>query len=313
MRQEASSVICAAVNHRKQPASSLLALPADVRNIIYGLVFFESDGIHLDLTRCRYSEGLRDTFALALTCREVYNETRGLPYWLNVIHLHVPVLQNMESTCTTKGPLTTWPVPQMNPFGSGQGVSRSIVLPDQNSALRHRSQEFVSLATRRPHAKDIAYHLSRFVNKPSTLSQLRRVHVHLGSQVNNTFVERFFQAWAEVKDLLRKLNAALQLRISFQLRLSRRLVLTYDFEVTTAEKTLADLDACVKTDEALTLPELSTINCVRLRIWNTFFATVSKPHYIFNGARTETNDTWGMCGDQSRDLIRRIAVEGTSV
>lgn len=278
-----------ASSQQRESASALLSLPADTRNIIYNLVFQEPDGIHIDFTNHQSPKGTLTVFALALTCREIYHETSLLPYWLNIFHFHVPILQDMETILATAIPPDKSPVSQGWHVGSRKEGSEVLPLCKTTGALEQKSEEFVSMATQSPHAKDLANLLANAVNESQFVSRLRKIHIHLGSQINNTFVEKFFRVWHEVEDPLRKLSTRAQLRISFELRLSRRLIVEYDFQVAGPEKTLSDMDCCVTGDAILTLPEVSTINAVRMRLWRTFFQPIdvcTKPAaFRINGRR----------------------------
>ncbi|KAK4499165.1 hypothetical protein PRZ48_009677 [Zasmidium cellare] len=254
------------MDRRHQAGCSLLTLPADVRNIIYDLVFHEPNGISIDFTNSQADKSQHTTFALALTCKEIHNETRNLPYWLNVYHFHVPVLQNMESLFTAAGPLSAWPVPQTNPIG---------IRRNEGGMVKQKAQDFVSSATRSPHARDVAENLSRAIDQTWVMFKLRKVHVHLGSQINHTFVERFFHAWREVEASLCRLRGRVDLRISFELRISRWLVVEYDFGVGSPEQTLAEMDRCVKVDGALTLPETPKMQQKNPALPTTSFADLN--------------------------------------
>lgn len=314
MQDPTDPAVDASTDQQRQYAVSLLQLPANVRNIIYNFVFFEPQGIHIDFSQSGWCESLRAVYALALTCKAVFRECHGLPCWLNVVHFHAPVLENVESGLTTAGPLETWSAPQMMPSGCSQRGTASLDLSVNRAALRQKAQEFVALAVRSQHAREIANRLSRMIDQPRRMSHLRRIHAHLGSQVNNVYVERFFHAWDEVGSSLRKLSAQAELRIFFDLRISRRLVVAYEFDVTGAEKTLVDLDRCVKLDGVLTLPELSTINALRLRLWNTFFAKVNgavKPVCYLAEQERHAVSVSKACYERSEELMNRVAFEGT--
>lgn len=279
----------------------LLQLPPDIRNIIYDFVFFEPKGISIDFTEYYRTSSRHTIFALAMTCKEIYKETRGLPYSLNVYHFQVPVLQNMESLFTTASPFSTWPVPRPDAFR-------------ESNALGQKSKQFVSSATRSPLAIDVAQSLSEAIDQTWVMSKLRRVHIHLGSQTNHTFVERFFHAWSEVDDSLCRLRARSDLRISFELRISRWLVVQYSFNVGSPEETLAEMDYCVKVDGVLTLPEISTINAVRLSVWRTFFQRTPgsrKPVSFLALSQqnaTALPSTWR---ERAEELMHHVAFEGT--
>lgn len=62
------------------------------------------------------------------------------------------------------------------------------------------------------------------------------------------------------------------LRISFELMISKRLSVVYDFGVQNAEKTLEEMDACVEAED-FTLSELAILNGIRVRVWGVFFGS----------------------------------------
>lgn len=124
---------------------------------------------------------------------------------------------------------------------------------------------------RLPHIHDIVSRFERVTAQPM-ISRLRKVHVHLGSQTRHPFIERFFTAWGEVVPALGMLSNLTQLRVSFELRISKRLSVAYEFGVQDADKMLAEMDACVEADE-FTLSELATLNGIRIRVWGVFFGT----------------------------------------
>ena len=208
----------------------------------------------------------------------------------------------MESPFTTAGPLSAWPVPQIDPFAV------------RKDTTKQKAQDFVSSATRSPHARDVAENLSRAIDQTWVMFKLRKVHVHLGWQVNHTFVERFFHAWRVVEASLCRLRGRVDLRISFELRISRWLVVEYDFGVGSPEQTLAEMDRCVKVDGVLTLPEISTINAVRLRVWRTFFereGALKPVSFRAPPSRTAVGVP-GTCGAGAEELMHLVAFEGTA-
>lgn len=94
------------------------------------------------------------------------------------------------------------------------------------------------------------------------------------------------------------LNSATELRICFELRISKRLSVAYNFGVQNADKTLAEMDACVKADD-FTLPELATLNGIRVRVWGVFFgAEGAKPPTPFRpeGAFDCASGKYQSCG-----------------
>ena len=256
-------------------------LPGDLRNIIYEKVFYEPNGVHIDFNDKSSGRNLQSRFALAMTCKEIRNECSGLLYWLNTFHLHVPLLQNtsrLRSTLPVVLPLRHRD-PSTRRFlntPSGDLISKSI-------QLRETAQRFVTMAMRLPHIDEKIAQLSRLVRNANIISQIRRCHVHLGSQTDNAFVARFLSAWSQIAPVLADLRTKTVLRVSFGLRVSRRLVVAYDFGLRDLETTMDEMDGCVVPDGDLTLPELSSINSVR--------STVC--HSIFTLQKTETTERFG--------------------
>lgn len=252
--------------------SPFLQLPGDIRNIIYDFVFQRPDGMHIDMDADqKLHNNYHGIFALSMTCREIYIETRDLPFWLNTVHLRVPVLQDLSVVRSSRyrdsAPAPTHLAPRRK-------VTRKSDYGDLAStdmAIRQKAQDCVTLAMRQPHIEHITTRLWDVLNSPSTLQRLRRVHFHLGFQTNNVFIERFYTAWMEVLPYLRLLREHADLRVSFQLRLSRRLVVHYDFKVDDADAMLREMDSCVLADGELSLPELATVNAVRFRVWSGLF------------------------------------------
>lgn len=249
--------------------SPLLQLPGDIRNIIWDFVFHQADDVHVDFSmdQARRTDSA-SIFALSMTCRELYNETRDLPFWLNTVHFHVPVVQDLSVVRSHR---------YQNSAPALPPARRRVVevpyngnLASKDVALRQKAQEYITLAMRLPQVDHITTRLWEVLSRPAVLRRLRRVHVHLGFQTNNIFVERFYTAWAEVLPYLRLLRDHTELRVSFQLRLSRRLVVHYDFKVD-SEAMLQEMDQCVLVDGELSLPEIASINAVRSRVWHGLF------------------------------------------
>ncbi|GIZ43965.1 hypothetical protein CKM354_000717400 [Cercospora kikuchii] len=258
------------ISYTNQP-SMLLSLPGDIRNIIWDYVFQRADGLHVDLSVDRKRRhDYRSIFALSMTCRHLYNETRGLPLWLNVVHLHVPVLQDLSVLCSHRYQDSA---PSMQPPTSRRIIEAPFCgdLASKHVALRNKAQEYVTLAMRLPHVDMITTRLWTMLSKPHILRSLRKVHVHLGFQTNNVFLERFYTAWEEVLPYLLLLRNYTELRVSFQLRLSRRLVVHYDFRTDDAEMMLSDVDRCVLREGDLTLPEMASVNAIKWRIRRGLF------------------------------------------
>ncbi|KAF2217678.1 hypothetical protein CERZMDRAFT_92333 [Cercospora zeae-maydis SCOH1-5] len=251
-------------------ASLLLSLPGDIRNIIWEFVFERADGMHVDFSVDPTSRrGHRSVFALSMTCRYLYNETRDLPFWLNVVHLHAPVLQDLSVLCSHRYQDS----PPTPPFPSRRLVEVPFHgdLASKHVALRQKAQEYVTMAMRIPHVDLVTTRMWMLLSKPDVLRALRKVHVHLGFQTNNVFLDRFYTAWDEASPYLRMLRVHTELRVSFQLRLSRRLVVQYDFRTADAEVMLSDVDRCVVMEGDLTLPEMASVNTVRFQIWHGLF------------------------------------------
>lgn len=104
------------------------------------------------------------------------------------------------------------------------------------------------------------------------IDRIRNVHIHLGSQVRHPFIERFFTAWGQVAPALSIISARTNVRVSFELRISKRLSVAYGFGIQNADQTLSEMDACVEAEE-FTLSELAILNGVRVRVWGAFFGT----------------------------------------
>ncbi|KAF7198554.1 hypothetical protein HII31_00293 [Pseudocercospora fuligena] len=285
--------------------SPFLRLPADIRNIIYNFTFFESSGIHVDFNAdspyprrtsiISNPDTTSSIFSLSLTCKEIYNETCNLPFWLNTTNFHVPILQDLwtlQNATFYAQPnsgtpsSTAWPMLPPSP-GSRRRV---IELPPasltaKSPLLRQKAQEYVTLAMRLPHLDDIVSRLNYTICEPTRIGRLNKVHIHLGGQTNNVFIERFFTAWSEVLPSLFALEAAVRdLRVSFALRVSRRIVVDYEFSVSNGGvKCLQEMDRCIVVPYAgdLTLPELATINSIRSKIWKGFFGEDGKPPTSF--------------------------------
>ncbi|KXT12103.1 hypothetical protein AC579_7977 [Pseudocercospora musae] len=285
--------------------TSLLRLPADIRNIIYHFTFFEPSGIHVDFNAdspyprrtsiISNPDSTSSIFSLSLTCKEIYNETCNLPFWLNTTNFRVPILQDLwtlrhatfyAQPNSGTPPSTAWPMLPPCP-GSRRRV---IELPPasltaKSPLLRQKAQEYVTLAMRLPHLDDIMSRLNYTICEPTRIGRLNKVHIHLGSQTNNVFIERFSTAWSEVLPSLFALEAAVRdLRVSFALRLSRRMVVDYEFSVSNGGvKCLEEMDRCVVVPYAgdITLPELATINSIRSKIWKGFFGEGEKPPSSF--------------------------------
>ncbi|EME79589.1 uncharacterized protein MYCFIDRAFT_81077, partial [Pseudocercospora fijiensis CIRAD86] len=287
------------------PRSPFLRLPADIRNIIYNFAFFESSGIHVDFNAdspyprrtsiISNPDTTSSIFSLSITCKEIYDESCNLPFWLNTTNLHVPILQDLwtlrnatfYAQPNSGSPSSTaWPMLPPSPASR----RRVIALPPasltvKSPLLRQKAQEYVTLAMRLPHLDDIVSRLNYTICEPTRIGRLNRVHIHLGSQTNNVFIERFFTAWSAVLPSLFALEAAVRdLRVSFALRVSRRMVVDYEFSVSNGGvKCLEEIDRCVVVPYAgeLTIPELGTINSIRSRIWKGFFGEDEKPPTSF--------------------------------
>ena len=263
------------VEHYQEPQakviqkSPFLQLPGDIRNIVYDFVFRQPDGMHVDMDADQkpYKQD-RGIFALSMTCRAIYNETRDLPFWLNTVHLRVPVLQDLTVVRSSRYRDS---VPASTHRKKPAGWPHNNSLASVDMAIRQKAQDCVTLAMRLPHLDQFTTRLRSVLSSPATLQRLRRVHVHLGFQTNNVFIERFYTAWMEILPYLRLLRQHSELRVSFQLRLSRRLVVDYDFEVDDPLAMLREMDSCVLADGELTLPELAIVNAVRFRVWSGLF------------------------------------------
>lgn len=244
-------------------------LPGDLRNIIYEKVFYEPNGVHIDFNDKSAGRNLQTRFALAVTCKEIRDECSGLLYWLNTFHLHVPLLQNTSRLRSTLP--VVLPLRHLDPSTrrflntpTGDLISKSI-------QLRETAQRFVTMAMRLPHIDEKIDQLSRLVKNTVVISQIRHCHVHLGSQTDNAFVARFLSAWNQVAPVLADLRTKTELRVSFGLRVSKRLVVAYEFGLRDLETTMQDMDGCVIPDGDLTLPELSSINSVRSTVCHSIF------------------------------------------
>lgn len=155
-----------------------------------------------------------------------------------------------------------------------------------------------------PHIDHLVFRLETIVSQPLT-SRLQKVHVHLGSQTRHPFIERFFTAWNEVSPALLALNNLVELQISFEMRISKRLSVAYKFGMQDADKTLEEMDRCVKAQD-FTLSELATLNGIRVRIWGAFFGTENaKPPSPFRpeGDLDCTQGTYRNCGIAVIDRI----------
>lgn len=137
--------------------------------------------------------------------------------------------------------------------------------------MQRKAQEYVTLAMRMPHIEHHTSCLRDLLSRPVILQRLRRVQLHLGFQTNNVFLERFYMAWTEILPYVRLLRGHVDLRLSFQLRLSRRLVVDYDFEANGSAAMLSEMDSCVLAEGELSVAELATVNAVRLRVWSGLF------------------------------------------
>lgn len=255
-----------------------LGLPAELREIVYDLVFDVQQGVHLNFEHSQDRRIPPSQFALSSTCKQIYHECKDLLYWLNTFHFNVPILEEPEQIAVrnyrTSTPIVL-PLPQViqSHYRKRHMATAPGNLASPNRHLREKAQHFITLAMRLPHIDQMISRLERTVSQP-TLSRLRRVHVHLGSQMRHPFIERFFGAWNEVAPALMMLNTLTELRISFELRISKRLSVAYEFGVQDADKTLAEMDSCVTADD-FSLPELATLNGIRVRVWGVFFGTDS--------------------------------------
>ncbi|KAK4629739.1 hypothetical protein CLAFUW4_08481 [Fulvia fulva] len=144
-----------------------------------------------------------------------------------------------------------------------------------------KTLQFVTMAMRDPHLDEIMHRLDAVVGQARITSKLRTVHIDLGSITNNTFLERFFHAWDEVAPRLAAMSGNVtvgsEIRLIFQVRLSRRFVVDYDFTLKERIAAIREMDLCVSRGaydvEDFTLPELGTINAMRKRVWETFFVS----------------------------------------
>lgn len=294
-------------------ASPLLQLPADIRNIIYDFTFSNANGVHIDLQEDRPRARPSDIFALSRTCKALYRETKDLPYWLNEVHLHVPLLQdlrtmrsNSELRSTNTPLVTIQPAPCVykarrmlhlpgyngRNYPSGMNSSNSSYLNSTLPDLRQKAQDYITLAMRLPHLEPLLARLGNLTlpsyRHPGNdfLLRMRRLHIHLGVQTENIFLERFFTTWDAVAPILRGIvqsaTDCAEVRIEFQLRLSWRLQIGYEFDVRQGrEDMLAEMDLAVHRAmwlwrttgdraSALSLPELASVNAVRERVWRSF-------------------------------------------
>lgn len=259
------------VTSRDPPKSLFLQLPGDVRNIVYDFVFRTSGGIYIDTSTasrkpCQDSRGI---FALSMTCREIYSETRDLPFWFNTVHLRAPVLQDLR--VVRSGGYQESALAYLAPQRMLSGKSYEGALASQDHSMQRKAQEHVTLAMRMPHIEHHTICLRDLLSRPVILHRLRRVQLHLGFQTNNVFLERFYMAWTEILPYVRLLRGHVDLRLSFQLRLSRRLVVDYDFEANGSAAMLSEMDSCVLAEGELSVAELATVNAVRLRVWSGLF------------------------------------------
>lgn len=254
-----------AMSSKANGRSYLLAIPPDVRNIIYELVFRQIDGIHLDLDS---EEPLlpSSSFALARTCRQIRDECRDLPFWLNTFHFHVPILRTPRKQCPAM-----YSPPPLQQYQRKLDIRPDYDLTASTQALRQTAREFVTAAMRLPHIDVMLVRLEKLIRIPSLISRMRRVHLDLGSQTDNVFIARFVSAWTQIAPILDDLFAECSAaRVSFQLRVSRRLVVDWDLgKEADLEYRLVKLVDWLDIGEELTLPELSVINTVRITIQET--------------------------------------------
>ncbi|EME44043.1 hypothetical protein DOTSEDRAFT_71747 [Dothistroma septosporum NZE10] len=253
------------------PQCAFLSLPPDIRNMIYDLVFHCPDGILIDFTHS-YHLGLGTLPSLASTCRQIYDESHDLPYWLNTFHFRLPVFRDLQALRAISPSMLKFPLPARDPS------PRRLIRPadEKGSELR-----FVTMAMRDPHLEEIMQNFEEVVGQWRVTNRLRKVHVDLGSITNNTFLERVFHAWEEVAPRLAALSGSMRIgsetRLIFRLRLSKRFIVDYDFTLRERMATMREMDACVSRGafdvEEFTLPELGTINAMRKRVWDTFFVS----------------------------------------
>lgn len=282
----------------------LLELPPDIRNIVYSLVFHEPNGVNIDFEQDDALSVLDSFSALTRTCKTTWNECRDLPYWLNSFHFHVPVLQDLSRLRVLDSPPIVLPLSKEYAFLRRRIDIAPQKLTVESPQLRAKAQEFITLAMRLPHIDPVISRLQDLTIRTSLLSKLRLVCVHLGSQTNNTFVARFFTAWTHVLPQLLDIRKHADLRITFDLRVSRRLVVHYAFGMRDLPSTLEQLDQCVQLEE-LTLPEMSTINSVRTRICEDAFSVEHLPLAHSSRSRSLADTLWPQV-DRNDALDRKV-------